>query len=337
MFQIFGRRPLSKHLLEDALRAFVERSDEYTAEDRAIALNLADDFRISPDREAHFLARVSQPPSSGTLRDDLTDYFKSEIRWGDPPVFLDGSNKDNFVPMATGKPGEPGLHPQLELARLLDLTGLHLVFERNTGHPSGEFAELQDKKGDLDYFRTWLEGKCTSAAAAKEHFVESTLRMLNEDRRLRKEWRYHPTWATLWTDFEEFGPHGATRWCQVMGVRPRADRAWVIALRYKVYEASGLCRPTQLDSDWGGCYHFPTSSGVPVEDGGLAMDRGGQAQQLVHEYIHPQTDHRLRHWTDGGSLMGQADWADPVGLPVQRQRHHDLLVRLGQSARRWRF
>jgi len=263
-------------------------------------------FGYRPIGSAFPCARVTAA-SSGTLRDDLTDYFKSEIRWATPRFsWTDRTRTTSFHG-----------HRQARRARTSSATGigaiarphgLALVFERNTGTRRASSPSYRTRKGP-GLFQDLAGGKCTSAAAAKEHFVESTLRMLNEDRRLRKEWRYHPTWqryGRISRSSARMGLHGGASYGSQTARGSRlGDR-----LRYKSMRqaaSAGLRSWTPI----GRLLSFPHVIGVPVEDG----PRHGSwrpGQQLVHEYIHPQTDHRLN--TDGRRLTyGPGRLADPVG------------------------
>jgi len=292
-----------------------------------------DDHAVSQDREGEFKTYSGSEPSSRELKEAATRYFQTEIRWADQPAFLRPSNRNNRIPFTTGDPGKPGWHPGHALVRVLNLTGLRLVFLRNID-PLGEFRELQGHEDDVDYFRRWLADRCQSAPGLRDRFVDATLRMLNEDRRTN---RYHPVWATRWEDFAPFASDGPNRWRQALGIRRGPEPAWLIVLKYKAYEAGELYRPTQIDTEWDG-YHFPPPRSCPLESGGCAMDLAGTADRLAREYIAEQADHFFEQWVEAGWLIGLADQSDPMGLPEQRERHQSRLQTAhGGGARLWKY
>jgi len=335
MFRVFGRDYAATHPYRLALRGVLERCDQDTQGDWAVAFNLMDDQRVSVEEEDRLKTYTGTAPGATTLTEGVVTYFKKEVRWADRPAFLAAHNSVNRIPVTTGHPANPGLHPGLDLVRVLVLTWLKEVYWRNVDHPSGEFRELDGHEKDLDYFRAWLKRKCQASGFPLDGFVDATLRMLNQDRR---KYRFHPVWATPWEDFEPFMADGPTRWRQILGVRPRQpdSSVWLILLKYKVYEAGDLCRPNQLHSDWC-CCHYPSPQEAPLEHGGYAMDLAGGASSLVREYIHEQTDHWLEHFTAAGRRIGEADTSDPAPLSVLRHRHQELLVRFyGENTRRWK-
>jgi hypothetical protein len=333
VFQVFGRTSSTQHPLEHSLRAILERQDAYTAGDRAVAFNVMDDHRVSPDREREFLRCAGATPDSRGLKDGLVEYFKDEIRFSLAPAFLAISNQNNRIPITLGDPEHPGLHPGLDLGRVLSLSGLEPVFKRNVTRLPHEFRDVGDSDADA-HFEDWLSEKCNASDAAKERLVEAILDMLNED---RKSNPYEPAWAARWEDFEPLVAEGATRWRQALGRKPEPRPAWLIVLKYKVSEARQPYRPTQLDGDWYE-FHFPSPRQLPLEDGGLAMDLAANATHVVREIIHPQVNHYIKHWTDGGRKMGLAQMDDSINLEVQRQAHHDLRVdKCGEDAQLWRF
>ena len=262
----------------------------------------------------------------------FVDYFVSQIRTGSPPSFRLPSNENNRIPVAGAD--KPGLHPHQDLARVLNLTGLRRVFKRNLDR-STEFVAVQDSRNFDDDFPKWLDDKCGDSEAARERFLDATVQVLNHDRLGHP---YQPAWVTLWEDFRRFAASGPTRWQQGLGLRPQAPGpAWLIVLRYKVYEASPIYRPTQLDADWNG-YHWVSPEQSRLENGGYALDLAEIGGGPVREYVHGQVDLRLGHWVAAGSLIGKAEWADPMGLPAQRQRQHDSVVAThGEEARWWRY
>ena len=310
-----------RHAFDDALDSL---SASAAQGDQAVAKNLRYDHRVHLDREKRFAVVAGSPVSGPALLKGLRDYLWERVRTPVSPDFLDPAlNSENIL--TDGLPGVAAIHPDHEIARVLDLNGLQTVYNAS--------RDARDELGRLvfDDFPplphpnalAWLDDKLDRGAAETELFVAATLRVLG-DYSLKHP--YHPTWCTSWSDLEPHVAGPPDRWAEIVGVANTWGVArWLLVLRYKVREAGTLCRPTQLD---GGDYqwHFPSPPSRPRTDGGAAMDLDLSALPTMRgEYIHMQIQHPIDHWVAGGRLLGRGGPYGSAPLREMRVKHRRLL------------
>lgn len=355
---VFGRSLPDPHPYDAALVSLLFA----TMEERAIALNLMHDHRVSPARERAFDAFVKQPCAAVHLRRALDDYFHAKVRHRKLPHYVyHAVNANNLLnglvatrPMispalpADSQPAtilkglmatRPMIRGDIQLVRVLDLNGLNRVFqwaqrERRFAPRWGRtFDRFPRNISDGRAVMDWLDEKMQPRTV--ESFVATVLDVLRIHRAEKKA--YQPTWATTWAAFKEHVAAGPDRWCQVLGIdKPRA--CWVILLRYTVREAGTIARPTQLDCGWHQ-FHFPSPPGAALSAGGHPMDISTvpPANRLRPEFIHKQPAHLLEHWTSlAPNNYGRTSAPTAPSLSAQRQTHHQLLAQIyGPGVYQW--
>jgi hypothetical protein len=321
---LFGRNDANPY--RDVLDGWWSLKDDDVAY-AAMSRNLAYDHRVSVKRAEKFDQIGMLPRTADDLRGAIDDYSEKCVRKRPRPDYLfRGINGNNIV--IGGGEKLPPFSKDLKLVRVLDLTGLEPVFmwarqpKNNTkrwryllttmlGRRSGDWATQLDEQ---------LLGKSSDQV---EGFIETVLDILDSS---RKEVPFQPTWATMWSDFEQHLKYGPDRWLQVLGMAKLPPR-WLILLRYTVREVGTLVRPTQLDAGWQE-YHFPSPPAASLTVAGHPMDLRVNlvAVPLLREFIHKQIKHTIDHWIDLGGQLGRTTVPTTEVLDRQRAAHYDRLL-----------
>lgn len=332
---VFGRYFPDPHPYDDALTAM--RAS--TADEKAVAINLMHDHRVSQERERAFDAFVKHPCTAFGLRKALKDYFEKKVRQRELPHYV--YRDVNAHNLLNGHPGtRPLIKPDTKLVRVLDLNGLKRVF--NWAQIEGDRRGKYPRRWGLTFSRfppDMNDGKVMDFLDEKmgrsvEDFVSTILDVLYVHGKLEKK-PYQPAWATAWAAFKDYVNEGPDRWLQVLGM-DKPSPCWVILLRYTVREAGTLARPTQLDGGWYQ-FHFPSPPAAPLSIGGHTMDLRASADGLLPEYVHKHIRHLPEHWTVLAPTNYGRTTAPPLPtLADQRKIHHHLLIRhYGTSVRGW--
>lgn len=313
MSLVFGRSGAG-HRYDAALR------DLYASglEASALAANLRYDHRVTAAREAAFDKFVPTAPTSRCLQQSIVDYFENRVRTLPTPDFVRfAENGANIVTRVDSSP--PKIHHDVELVRVLDLTGLHPVFRWAKQQRMGMFWDFPDDDRER---QSWLDrvllGKRSSD---QEPFMRAVLDAMAARRRAAP---FQPTWATMWDEFREYVDSEPARWLELVGMNRAVRGRWITLLRYRVREVGTLARPTQLDAgDY--VYHFPSPPGVycghPMN---LAVDETGIT--ILPEFVHQQIDHPIEHWLAAFGIV-KTTRATRSDLVNQRSAHHRGLLR----------
>jgi hypothetical protein len=324
---VFGRYLPDPHPYDGGLRSMLSK----TVEERAVAINLMYDHRVSLDRERAFDAFVKKPCTDLSLRRALKDYFEGKVRTRRLPhyVYSDVNAKN----LLNGQAGvRPLVKPDLRLVRVLDLNGLKGVFQwaQTTGerkHPRRWGRTFERFPRDITNDRAvmdFLDEKMGSRPV--EDFIRTVLDALYVHSKVERI-PFQPAWATTWVAFKNHVADGPDRWYQVLGMdRPRP--CWLVLLRYTIREAGTVARPTQLDGGWYQ-FHFPSPPATPLSMGGHPMDLRTLplAYSLLPEYVHKEIRHPMEHWTDTApNNYGRTTAPRSPSLTEQRETHHRLLV-----------
>jgi hypothetical protein len=278
------------------------------------------DHRVSEPREEDFDGFVDKPCTGDALKRGIIKYFTTKIRNRTLPHYVYKKVNENNI--LSGNPTiVPSINKDLELVRVLDITGLGEVFQwakrkKNWGKTLKRFPRYHNEQDVI----VWLDGYLQKVPRQQAlSFVAILIDILNQ---YRNEHAYQPTWATAWVGFQHFLKDGPDRWLQVVGVA-RTPPRWVILLKYRLREAGTIVRPTLLDAGWL-AYHFPSPPQAPLANGGHPMDIriSPRSTALLPEYIHKQIDHSIDHFVD----IGRTSKSSSDGLADQRRTHHNLLI-----------
>lgn len=334
---VFGRYFPDPHPYEEALALMHAK----TVEERAVAVNLRYDHRVSEERERAFDAFVRHPCTDYDLRRALKAYFEKKVRERRLPHYV--YSDLNYNNLLNGQPGvRPQIKPDTRLVRVLDLNGLKGVFlwaqneKKYRGAWGRTFDRFPTDIGNDAAVMDFLDEKMESRSA--EGFVKTVLDVLSAHRSEKKP--YQPVWVTTWMAFKDYVAEGPDRWHQVLGMH-KPTPCWLVLLRYTVREAGTIARPTQLDGGWYQ-FHFPSPPrDAPLSVGGHPMDlrTSPPSSSLLPEYVHKQTRHRPEHWTDLAPKhknYGRTTAPASPALADQRQTHHRLLIQTyGAGVRTW--
>jgi hypothetical protein len=287
------------------------------------------DERIGPKREAeldtyHNKGVSSYPRTCADLRTSAKDFFAKRIRFTrDPDYVKKVLNLRNFARIATGlHPG--GLNPSLSLVRVIDLSGLTLVYTWAEDHRIAPFSDYRAEVRAAGGLASYLGEKLDRGRAAALDFVSAVLNAIDLKRRVDP---FGPVWAVRWRDFEPYVADTAERWLQLLGMKNLHTDAlprWLIALKYPLASVAPLVRPTQIEADWFP-FHFPSIANRPSEQGGHPMDLAMPSPDTVlhSEFIHQQVHH------DRNQLLTEprpTTSATPGNLNQQREAHHRRLM-----------
>jgi hypothetical protein len=268
--------------------------------------NLLHDFRISSARFQQFADRLSLTGNSATdgpsMGNAIGDYHRSRVQRTPDPDFLSPANSNNFL----GESGLPTLHPDKQLVRVLNLSGMHFVFQAAQAAGIPEFLDYDrstTRSGHRLARTAWLDRQFAEFVNAPERgrmperlranpLLNALTRHLNASRHSS---HYEPAWVTLWSDFQKRDWQRPERWSKLVGLTSPSEASWLLLLRYPVRQAGRLVRPTQLDSGW---YpeHFPIP---PSALTGHAMEMDGTRPDALPlpEFIHQQIDHDPSIWS----------------------------------------
>lgn len=334
---VFGRSTLNPHPYDYGLDLLMPKSSG----DRAMAINIRCDHRVSVERERQFDAFISSPCDDLVLQRAIIEYHNRRVRERKRPDYVyDSLNGLNIL---NGRShGRPQIKSSLELVRALDLNGLRYLFswaqtfgnKKHLGRWGKTFDSFPRNPADDSAVLAFLDSQMRSSSVEK--FLKVVLDLLNVSLLAEKR-PFQPTWATTWKQFGRYVKEGPERWAELLGVN-KPYPCWLVLLKYTVREAGTVARPTQLDGGWY-MFHFPSPPSLPVSRGGHPMDLrtvplpGG----LLPEYIHKQIPHSLSHWKSVGPLnYGRINVPFSSSLREQRINHHYLLIkRYGGSVVSW--
>ena len=320
-FKLFNRAGALADTYSTGLEVLIRRDQWH----RAVGVNVRLDHRVTPEREREFAAFVADPHGADEILNGIETYFDERIRTTKTPDFVVPSlNESNLV---SGKFGHAVLHKDLELVRILDLTGLDRVYQW-AKHALGMFRDLPGRLTD-DTLADWLENHL---ANRHRSFIEDVLRALSERSKL---FAFQPCWVTTWDAFEPILTEAPEKWLTSLGVyRPAAGRL-LILLRYPVRDAGTVARPSQLDAGWY-AHHFPSPPSVHLGLGGHPMDLSCSSGILFPEFIHEEIDYTIEYWDRTGQSVGKTSSPSPRNLGDQRSHHHTMLhVVYGDAVLSW--
>lgn len=317
MKRLFDRPLEADHPWKAALLELWDHGD--TAE-RLLACNLALDHRVSKEREKRMLREIPSPIDGQDLYDELKSFYKTKINAPFDPDYIDEKiNDQNFVSGWRSRPSE--LSESIQLAQVLDLSGLRLVFQAASGRKDAP-PSIQRLKGKADEkeFESWLDMQL-KPTGGPERFVPQALEVLANE---VKKSPFQPSWVTFWSHLENHLDQGPARWLDALGVwKPIGRPRWLIVLRYPARRCR-LLRPTVLDTDYTP-FHFPSPPWAQLSAGGHPVDLGNTVDSshapLLSELIHSQIPPRVGYWRNAGSRCEQvtpATSSDPSGA---RSRH----------------
>jgi hypothetical protein len=329
-----------------------------------MACNLICDHRVTEEREAKLLSyfQLGKGSLEEKLENAFTVYLDREIRHRKHPVFLNPDlNRPNVPPDASKHFGPPPaggarssaspspFHPDVWLARVIDLNGLVSVFTTARSRRMNPFKDFPYKpslrKGidrssrDNAYSQEvlrWLDRHLLGTTLSDQKvFVAAVLDAIEAK---RENQPHQPSWVTFWRSFEPHVASGPERWASVLGLpnRRKCDR-WLIVLKYPLRAAGKLVRPTILDAGWAP-YHFPSPPQATLGEGGHPVDLrlSSPPDSLIQEFIHEQIPHTFEHWRATKFLLGRTHRPNCGWLAKRRSNHYRLLAReYGNDIQDW--
>jgi hypothetical protein len=106
------------------------------------------------------------------------------------------------------------VHPSLELARVLDVTGLHRLLQHRRDLGDADFHTLPSHSSDG--WIAYLDQRLSSDEPGRQRFVEAVLKALNSER------SRHPNgaaWVLPWSEFVRQANDGPESWLEALGMR----------------------------------------------------------------------------------------------------------------------
>ncbi len=298
-----------------------------------IGWNLFHDRRIDNYRFGQFENRLLQTRNMVTdgsaMEAAINDYHISRVQEAPNPDFLSSANKDNFH---DGSGVLNMLHHNKLLVRVLNLSGLHRVFELARGRGVREFANYDlatTKSSSHRLARTdWLDQQFADFMAnpslgydgrrlGGNLLLSSLLNFINIS---RARTPFEPAWVTLWSEFRDRDWQPPERWHSFVGLEPPQSPTWLLLLRYPVRLVGKLVRPTQLEGGW---YpqHFPVPPSALVGHT-MEMNPAWPPVPPLPEFIHQQIDHAPDHLF----ALGRVDALGSIpSLKLPQKRHYGVL------------
>lgn len=321
---VFGRSQSDPHPYDAALAQWLA---DGRIEVRAVARNTMHDHRVSEAREQHFDAFANRPRTGPHLRQAFLDYFRERVRHLETPDFLDERlNGPNIV--SGGRSGQHVVNRDLEVARVLDLSGLGLVFEwaRKRRIGGRTFARYPKNPNDVAV-AAWLEAQLSGRSHDdRAKFVSDTLAALDA---YGATYPFQPTWIVFWAEIQPHLAAGPDRWLELVGVSKASSPRWLIVLKYRLRDGGTVARPTVLDAGGWTAHHFPSPPQTPLGFGGHPMDLSMPALDppvpFVSEFIHQEVRHTITQWEEAGSWCAPTTGPSPEALEAQRVHHHQRL------------
>lgn len=317
----------------------VNDTDHFVA---TMGWNLFHDRRIGAKRFQQFADRAAAVSNrlsdSSRIKDAVQDYHVRFVQEELNPSFLSSENDNNFHD-ASGALGAP--HHSKLLIRVLNLSGMHSVFERACLDGVPEFSDYDRSTGSprRRLARTdWLDLKLKEflaqptlgyqVARLDSHpILAALLKFMSAN---RTAFPFEPAWVSLWSDFRDHDWHSPKRWHELVGLRPPQQDAWFLLLRYPARFAGRMVRPTQLDGGW---YpqHFPVPPSALVGHT-MEMNHARRLSRPLPEYIHQQIDHSSKHLFALGRVS--APFSSGALVPPQR-RHYGVLAQHYRDTTAW--
>ncbi len=317
--------------------------------DRAIAINLACDHRVSKEREAEITRVFNERSDRGAqrVRGALNDYFLGQIRATNDPAFLQDNNTRNEAAQ---------MHGSTLLVTLLDLNGLRIVLNwgrmayegisatairrrvtvddlldrhellREGGTPAHvreslrEFRLFPQPNAAAHDLSEWFDARMNTTEGLQRAFLGRVFRVMQCHR--LEGGVFNPVWVSLWKSAQRFLTQGfaGNTWQSTLGVQTREPGRWIVKLVYRKSLVGKIYHPTQLDAG-DDHRHFPPP---PPQPGGHPMqlsDPPTQDPLLLDEFVHQQVDFREEHVR--GAARTNAVSSFP--LQIRRQKHWSLL------------
>lgn len=332
--QVFGRSTPSSPLLP-TVQGLAGSSD---VSERAVAINLACDHRVSVEREQKFVTFAGSIASTRDLRDAIVDYHTECVQTRDRPDYVYSRLNGGNLIRTRGVTRDGTVNGDRMLIRLLDLNGLGMVYRWGAASKARRapwFRYLAGRGTSLvspAQIEAWLDAQLARRSTVNVAFIHAILALLTE---YGVAYPFQPVWVSTRDDFTPHLTGGPDSWAQVFGVRKGTGR-WLILLAYRARDAGTIARPTQLDGGWYDA-HYPSPPNAPLGIGGHPMHLGSSVSAtLIPEYIHRQIRVLPQYWDGVGRLVGKTVSSAPVNLEVQRLRHHTrLAVTYGSGVAAW--
>lgn len=269
-------RPISYNGYEAALEAWANSTNpkkELADYDKAMAINLRYDYRVTDVREQNF--RKIFEDNGKNLKYALDAYYEQFV--DRPKTLPDFCHLDNRIADCSSGICWDGFNFNDDLVTVMNLNGLMLRLKDANNNLSQDLP-LWDKLITLgisnaltnpNLFSDWLTKQLTVGSKTKAgndpdvlSVIHGFFEILKHDVVNRPDEHKYPVWVTKWDLFKEVafakkhnGDDYIDRWNQVVGVNRRYP-TWQIIVKYPTSEVKCLYRPSQLD---GGIYpqHFP--------------------------------------------------------------------------------
>jgi hypothetical protein len=289
-------------------------------DDRALALNLIYDHRVSTQRALHFLTFVgSGNPTAENLKNALATYRRELVAKAPGQTFSEAPEKSmNHVSKAQ------------DLVHVCNVTK-KLIHITNSGLMSDDVANALSQLGmgkraleSATTIDNFLQPRLRDAEQ-KAEFVNNFLILLAEYRKISP---WNPIWTATWDHFERVSIQDEpASWLESVGLQCSSGPDWLLLLRYQSNEMGAIYRPTQLEAG-NLAFHFPSPPCAQCSVGGHPIHFGFQAPPpgvLISDFVHEETDFLPEHWRKAGSRLERADANSYGHLMSYRRRHHALL------------
>jgi hypothetical protein len=251
-------------------------------------------------------------------------------------------NGKNVIEHATAE--RDGMNPGIDLVRVLDLSGLDLIYAWAQSDRSGRYSFLADHVLDNRFPLLLDDGLQNADGSPKEpreqgKFIESLFQMVNEYRRgvdletgrSGRARPFHPSWVSLWGSLNP--AEKPERWLETLGIAKSSGR-WLALMRYNMDDGISLWRPSVLDSAPSG-YFFPSPTWPLKDHGGATLNFYRDADGLTPEFIHVQQDMTYESWLNAGSVCKKTSRVVDCELPLTRADHRTRLSAPGIDDSEW--
>lgn len=324
-------------------------------EEKAMAINLICDHRVSMERELNFRKNYFEPLGKDLMA-ALRQHANREIKFRPDPEFCK-SYCNSFVADCSDPTSVicVGVAEKTELVTIVNLNSLGRAFFLTPPDIINSIPMLSDSNsierdsiyflsrtrrliptidGDTEIqptaFDDWIDDRMSGTLHEVQAFVQAVFELMRI--RMDHDQFYNPVWVTKWDDFSQYagilrsdGSLDVDRWNQVVGVRSPLN-TWQIVLKYPARKVGCLYRPTILDGGFDYAQHFPSPPEQLKHMGGITMDLGAPDSVMLPEFIHKQIVWDIDYWIAAGKLFGQTRigrYSDK--LTRNRTDHHQKL------------
>src|SRR5436853_2404655 len=184
MCRIFDRNSTDDYVFDEVLKRW---EASRSSEERALAINLRCDHRVSPERAEAFKNYFKHPYNGKALKIALNDYHRKEVRKS-PPAFQHEPIADySSAYYCDGFDSQGDLANILNLNYLFDVLGL----AQNSDRP--EWKAVRDVPHDRGDFAGWLDRKLAGKSPESteiEEFIYAVFALINYNK--EHKWRYNP-------------------------------------------------------------------------------------------------------------------------------------------------